>query len=506
MQRFRGILLALGLISASFAAIPSASSVQTEWSLSASPGTWTSPNDSGAAPLEYVKIKATQAGWITAIKVWMEAGPWHANGKVQGILRQDDPSLTLMDYVQWTAATAPVSAGWQTLSLATPIQIAQDQVFWLGHYVYYTAGYWKGTYAAVPGSPLQVLGSQALQDANPNPPNRNVYLDSATPTDAWVDLVFTTVRPATVPGAPTAATAIAGDLQATVSFSPPSDDGGATITSYTVQSTPSGFTATGSSSPITVTGLSNGINYTFKVKATNSVGGSAWSSNSTAVIPKLAQGITFADPGAQRLGTSQTLTATSSSALAVSFTSSTPGVCTVTTAGELTMLAVGTCTIAADQVGDASYLAASTVTRSFEVASASEAAPAVGSSHSLTYVATGGACAIDRTAQTPAGAWVTLPSAADCTRSGYVLTGWSVGAAAPHSDLVLRPGRHAQVTGDNRLFAVWTPLAGADQGAGVPTSAPALTVYPTVVKCVNKKSGKSKRFTTAKCPAGWKKR
>lgn len=88
-----------------------------------------------------------------------------------------------------------------------------------------------------------------------------------------------------VPGAPTGVTAVAGDTEATVTFTAPANDGGGTITSYTVTSAPGNITATGSDSPITVTGLTNGVEYTFTVVATNSAGDSAESEPSNAVEP-----------------------------------------------------------------------------------------------------------------------------------------------------------------------------------------------------------------------------
>ncbi len=91
--------------------------------------------------------------------------------------------------------------------------------------------------------------------------------------------------PVTVPGAPTSVSASAGNTEATVTFTAPADNGGATITSYTVTSSPGGITASGSSSPITITGLTNGVAYTFTVVATNSVGNSVASSASSAVTP-----------------------------------------------------------------------------------------------------------------------------------------------------------------------------------------------------------------------------
>ena len=93
------------------------------------------------------------------------------------------------------------------------------------------------------------------------------------------------VSTTTVPGAPTSVSALAGNTQATVSFTAPANDGGSPITGYTTTSSPGGFTATGSSSPLIVTGLANGTAYTFTVVATNSIGNSAPSSASSAVTP-----------------------------------------------------------------------------------------------------------------------------------------------------------------------------------------------------------------------------
>lgn len=57
--------------------------------------------------------------------------------------------------------------------------------------------------------------------------------------------------------------------------------------------------------------------------------------------------------------------ATASSGLPVSYSSTTTAVCTTTTAGVIKLLSAGTCTIAASQAGNANFLAATTVSRSF---------------------------------------------------------------------------------------------------------------------------------------------
>jgi hypothetical protein len=91
--------------------------------------------------------------------------------------------------------------------------------------------------------------------------------------------------PRTTPGAPTNVTARAGNGQATISFTEPTDNGGDSITGYLVMSTPGNITATGTGTSIRVIGLSNGTTYTFTVCAINSAGNGTESLPSNAVTP-----------------------------------------------------------------------------------------------------------------------------------------------------------------------------------------------------------------------------
>jgi hypothetical protein len=94
----------------------------------------------------------------------------------------------------------------------------------------------------------------------------------------------------TTPGAPTGVSATTGYEKATVTFTAPVNNGGSSITGYTVTSSPGGFTGNGTSSPITVTGLPALIAYTFTVTATNAIGTGPASSASNSVTPTTVPG------------------------------------------------------------------------------------------------------------------------------------------------------------------------------------------------------------------------
>ncbi len=88
-------------------------------------------------------------------------------------------------------------------------------------------------------------------------------------------------------------------------------------------------------------------------------------------VAPAAQTITFAALPAVPFGTPPfAVTATASSGLPVSFTSTTPTVCSV--GGAVTILAAGTCSIQAAQAGDARYSAAAATINSFAVTPAAQ--------------------------------------------------------------------------------------------------------------------------------------
>jgi hypothetical protein len=122
-------------------------------------------------------------------------------------------------------------------------------------------GLTNGTTYACTAKAVNALGSSAVSAAT-----------NVTPAAAPVV--------ATVPSAPTIGAATAGNGSASIAFTAPSSNGGATITGFTATCTAGATskTGTGSASPISVTGLTNGTAYSCSVTAANSVGNSAASS------------------------------------------------------------------------------------------------------------------------------------------------------------------------------------------------------------------------------------
>ena len=117
----------------------------------------------------------------------------------------------------------------------------------------------------------------------------------------------------------------------------------------------------------TVTVLATGTCTIQASQAGNSTYAAAPSINQSFTVAKAAQTITFgALPGKTYGNPPFSVSANASSGLAVSFSSTTAGVCTVS-GNTVTIVAGGTCSIKASQAGNADYLAATAVMQSFAV-------------------------------------------------------------------------------------------------------------------------------------------
>ena len=158
-----------------------------------------------------------------------------------------------------------------------------------------TAGSWPGSYPYAHGGLYDAVGGSNAQGGSCNPdPTRwcTGVVGYDGPTGLGTPDGTAPFAPATAPGAPTGATATAGNGSALVSWTAPASDGGSPITGYTATASPGGATCGWTSGPLacTVTGLANGTPYTFTVSAANAAGPGLPSAASAPVTPRTVPG------------------------------------------------------------------------------------------------------------------------------------------------------------------------------------------------------------------------
>ena len=138
-------------------------------------------------------------------------------------------------------------------------------------------------------------------------------------------------------------------------------------------SLPAGLTLDTTPIPISDTGDINGtpsaagaFNFTAQVVDTSRLAAGTVRSSCTITVSPGSQTITFNPAAALVVGNSEILSASASSGLTVSFRSQTPSVCSVT-GTTVKGLETGQCTVAANQIGNANYNPAPTVTQTITV-------------------------------------------------------------------------------------------------------------------------------------------
>jgi sugar lactone lactonase YvrE len=225
-----------------------------------------------------------------------------------------------------------------------------------------------------------------------------------------------------------------------------------------------------------------------------------------------AQTITFGPLPSQTFGTAPfTVSATASSGLPVSFNSQTTSVCTVS-GSQVTLIAVGTCTIHATQAGNSTYAAATPVNQSFQVTAESQTITfgtlsnqVLGSAPFTVSATSASGLPVSFASTTPlvctvSGATVTLVAAGKCTIEATQAGNTTYAAATPVDEsfwvtptplsfVPMTPCRIADtryssygslgppslVGGAARSFAI------PSSGCNIPTTAAAYSLNVTVV-------------------------
>ena len=165
--------------------------------------------------------------------------------------------------------TFPTWSPYQADTIQQAITFDQDNL-WHGNI-------YRGDYNFMPFDTSNLLTYANWQDA-PYGQDAGSTMDTNPPTGGGGGDNY---RPA----APTAVSAVAGNGQARVFFTPPTDIGEDFIVGYEVTSSPGGVVATAVAGPVTVSGLTNDTAYTFTVKARNSMGLGTASGASNSVTP-----------------------------------------------------------------------------------------------------------------------------------------------------------------------------------------------------------------------------
>ncbi len=143
-------------------------------------------------------------------------------------------------------------------------------------------------------------------------------------------------------------------------------------------------------------------------------------------VSKAAQsiGTISFSPSTLAVGGTTAANATASSGLTVAFSSTTPTICSVS-GSTVTALAAGTCTVAADQSGNATFAAATQVTQSIEISKASQTIGSI--SFSPITLQTGGTTSASATANSGLPVSFTSSTSSICTVSGSTVTGVAAG-------------------------------------------------------------------------------
>jgi len=195
------------------------------------------------------------------------------------------------------------------------------------------------------------------------------------------------------------------------------------------------ITFTSATTDVCTTGGTNGSTVTIAAAGTCTIAADQAGNSTYSAAVQVSQSFTVGKasqtigtisftPATFAVGGTTTASVTATSGLEITFTSTTTSKCTVS-GSTVTAVTAGTCTIAANQAGNANYNAATQVTRNITVSKASQSIGAI--SFSPDTLTAGGTTTVSGTATSGLTVTFTSTTTAICTVSGSVVTGKTVG-------------------------------------------------------------------------------
>ncbi len=305
----------------------------------------------------------------------------------------------------------------------------------------------------------------------------NVQVTSGAGSNNFLSFPIQFASAATAPGAPGTPTAVAGNAQATVSWTAPLSDGGSSINGYTVTSSPGAKTCTTTgATTCTVTGLTNGTPYTFTVTAKNPIGTGPPSAPSNSVTPTApatapgAPGTPTAVAGNAQATVSWTAPLSDGGSSINGYTvTSSPGAKTCTTTGATT------CTVTGLTNGTPYTF---TVTAKNTIGTGPPSAPSNSVTPATVPAAPTGAAAVAGDSQ------ATVSWAAPASNGGSAINGYTVTSSPGNKTCTTTGATTCTVTGlTNGTPYTFTVTAKNTIGTG-PPSAPSNTVTPSAATTV----------------------
>ena len=262
---------------------------------------WTAPTNVGDSAISSYTITSTPGNFIntttngiTTSTIFSELtdGVTYTFTVIATNKAGNSLSITSPSIIAYSLSNAPTSL------VATPSNAALSIAFTppsntggsaITNYQYSTNG--GSTYTAV--SPADTATPVSITGLT-NGVTYSVVLKPVTVAGVGLASDAVSATPATTPGAPTGLSTTPGNTTLSIAFTPPTDNGGASITNYQY-STNGGtsftaFSPAVTSSPVSITSLTNGTTYSVRLRAVNSIGAGTASST--------VSGTPYTTPGA----------------------------------------------------------------------------------------------------------------------------------------------------------------------------------------------------------------